>query len=348
MSFTRHPSGQWRFSSGGRKPWKNLDPTQTPVQGPVTPGPHDPAGLRSVLEVRQLDKDFVTWGTTKTIYTPEQLLLRWGNPITETEGIWEVADGPFGPFEITAKPHDPDRPFILRDSEIPPKPEPYNPGRLSVSSGQIIATGRFSVRPPTSSTDKRTIQVDLHGILPIYPPTEPRTYHVRIVPEGENPSTDVLITYMKGDSSGTTFPDETDPDLKRIKVATFNIEYLFRTPHPDCTVPHSRPLNAARSNAIARVFNGIGADIWALQEIDGEAGKLKRMISDTSLFDESYSSYHIWEIGGPLHPVIISRYPIVHFKNHKDDLPFRSNLLQADIDVDGEIVTVINAHLNPA
>jgi endonuclease/exonuclease/phosphatase family metal-dependent hydrolase len=134
---------------------------------------------------------------------------------------------------------------------------------------------------------------------------------------------------------------------RTIRVATFNIENLFQSGLP----------SDDRTAAIATFFNEIAADIWALQEIR-QLGYLETYIGNISFFDDAYGAYYVLEEEGnsSYRPAIISRFPILGSTNHSTDswlyegesYQFHHNVLEADIDVDGKIVTIISIHLRPS
>jgi len=93
------------------------------------------------------------------IYTRENPRLRWGGPLPARRAGWQLGTSPF--------PH-----------------------------GQVIGSGAFPAPEPTSVSDMQVFRVDLSATgMSATPPSSPRDYYLRVVPEDGGPTNQVVLTY---------------------------------------------------------------------------------------------------------------------------------------------------------
>lgn len=149
-------------------PERGAAPTGSIVQGGSTDtsfGADQSFVLHPTLEVQRQSGDFEEWGAQKSIYQRQPLFFRWGNPVSPVAISVEVADGPF-------------------------------------PAGQVLVEAPGPAAQPTATMGY--FWLNLGGLLAPSPPASPKSYFVRITPEGGAPSTEVEITYMR-DASQTVF-----------------------------------------------------------------------------------------------------------------------------------------------
>lgn len=133
------------------------------------------------LQVQIFSKEFEEWGPSLVIYAPRTLHFRWGYPAASASARWELSDAPYP------------NPNVLLSGTMSAAPNVWN---------------RFSI--------------DLEPVLPATPPpaNQPKTYYVRVFPQGSNlAATQIVTISYKAYGETTKFGDgAVFPSLEIVEI----------------------------------------------------------------------------------------------------------------------------------
>ncbi|MCA9403328.1 MAG: hypothetical protein KC897_06065 [Candidatus Omnitrophica bacterium] len=161
------------------------------------------------LEVQLQNKEFINWGKEIVIYTPRELIFRWGPPGSVTSARWE----------------------LYQDQ---------------VEIGNRLDS--VAIPAATDPTAQQWFKINLNGYIPTAPGGNTYIYYVRVVPNGGNlANSSVVKIIYRGDTSDTKFSDfGLYPELQlpmRVKVQLQNF-HIIRADEEDDEEPYIIPLVA--------------------------------------------------------------------------------------------------------